>query len=119
VSDRRRALGAAGEELTAAWYRDAGYEVLSRNWRCPEGELDLVVARRGIVVFCEVKTRRGDAFGAPFEAVTAAKQRRLRVLAARWLDEHRSPRVGIRFDVASVDARRGFAPRVDVIEGAF
>lgn len=119
MSDRRRALGAAGEELTAAWYRDAGYEVLSRNWRCPEGELDLVVARRGVIVFCEVKTRRGDAFGAPFEAVTASKQRRLRVLAARWLDEHGPRRAGIRFDVASVDARRGYRPTVDVIEGAF
>ena len=119
MGDRRRALGAAGEELTAAWYRDAGYEVLSRNWRCAEGELDLVVERHGVIVFCEVKTRRGDAFGAPFEAVTAAKQRRLRVLAARWLDEHRPRRVSIRFDVASVDAPRGFAPRVDLIEGAF
>jgi len=119
VSDSRRTLGAAGEELTAAWYRDAGYEILARNWRCDSGELDLVVCRDGVVVFCEVKTRRGDTFGAPFEAVTASKQRRLRVLAARWLGEHRPRRVGIRFDVASVDARRGYRPVVDVIEGAF
>ena len=119
MTEQRRALGAAGEALTAAWYRDAGYEVLARNWRCAEGELDLVLRRRGVIVFCEVKTRRGDAFGAPYEAVTPTKQRRLRVLAARWLAEHRTRRVAIRFDVASVDARRGTRPRVDVIEGAF
>ena len=70
MPDRRRALGAAGEDVAAAWYRAAGYEVLARNWRCREGELDLVVAGSGVVVFCEVKTRRGDAFGLPSEAVT-------------------------------------------------
>ena len=119
MGDRRRTLGAAGESLTASWYRDAGYEVLDRNWRCSDGELDLVLRRDGVIVFCEVKTRRSDAFGAPFEAVTATKQRRLRVLATRWLDEHRPRRTGIRFDVASVDARRGYRPIVDVIENVF
>jgi putative endonuclease len=93
--------------------------VLDRNWRCRDGELDLVVARDGVVAFCEVKTRRGDTFGQPFEAVTVMKQRRLRGLAVRWLDEHPQRRVDLRFDVASVYARRGYAPRVEVLEAAF
>ena len=93
--------------------------VLDRNWRCRDGELDLVVAGDRVVVFCEVKTRRSDAFGQPFEAVTFTKQRRLRGLAARWLDEHPQRGVDLRFDVASVYARRGYAPRVDVLEAAF
>ena len=119
MPDARRALGDSGEELVAAWYRERGYRVLDRNWRCREGELDLVVARDGAIVFCEVKTRRGSAFGAPFEAVTFTKQRRLRALAVRWLREHPHGRADLRFDVASVYARRGDAPDVQVIEGAF
>ena len=72
----------------ARWYADAGYRVLDRNWRCREGELDVVVARGSVLVFCEVKTRRSTAFGVPAEAVTVTKQRRLRTLAMRWLDAH-------------------------------
>jgi putative endonuclease len=119
-SDARRALGAAGEGAVAGWYEAAGYEVVDRNWRCREGELDLVVARGNEIVFCEVKTRRGLAFGAPVEAVTRTKQQRIRVLALRWLAEHADRRArDLRFDVASVLAVRGTAPVIEVIEGAF
>jgi putative endonuclease len=118
--DTRRALGAAGEDAVARWYTAAGYQLLDRNWRCREGELDLVLAAPGSVVFCEVKTRRGTGFGTPAEAVTATKQRRLRTLAARWLAAHPHARAReLRFDVASVLALRGEAPVIDVIEGAF
>ena len=119
-ADARRALGAAGEEAVARWYIGAGYQVLDRNWRCREGELDLVVARPGTVVFCEVKTRRSTNFGVPAEAVTATKQRRLRTLAARWLAAHPEARAReLRFDVAAVLAARAAAPVIDVIEAAF
>jgi putative endonuclease len=120
AADARRTLGDAGEELVARWYTEAGYRVLDRNWRCREGELDVVVARAKVLVFCEVKTRRSTAFGAPSEAVTYAKQRRLRTLAMRWLDAHPDARAPtLRFDVASVLALRDVAPVVEVIEGAF
>ena len=116
----RRALGIAGEDAAAAWYEANGYEVVARNWRCREGELDLVLTRDRVLVFCEVKTRRTTAFGVPAEAVTITKQRRLRTLAMRWLDAHPRPRAGtLRFDVASVLAARGGPPVIDVIEGAF
>jgi putative endonuclease len=95
--------------------------VLTRNWRCREGELDLVAARARCVVFCEVKTRTGTGFGTPAEAVTGEKQRRLRRLATRWLGEQ-SPSGGfadVRFDVASVTLRPGADPDIEVIEGAF
>jgi len=117
--DPRRALGATGEELASAWYVERGYKVLDRNWRCREGELDLVLGTSAVVVFCEVKTRRTAAFGAPFEAVTSTKQRRLRVLAALWLDEHPQRGADLRFDVASVYAPRDGAPRIEVIQAAF
>lgn len=121
-ADRRRLdLGARGEDLVAAWYTSRGYAVLSRNWRCREGELDLVVARERDVIFCEVKTRTGTGFGLPAEAVTAEKQRRLRRLAARWLGEQRPSRGfdEIRFDVACVTLGAGGTPDLEVIEAAF
>lgn len=119
-SNFRRTLGDAGEELVARWYADAGYRVLDRNWRCREGELDVIAARREVLVFCEVKTRRSTAFGTPAEAVTSTKQRRLRTLAMRWLDEHpRARGRTLRFDVASVLAPRDTPPVIDVIENAF
>jgi putative endonuclease len=95
-----------------------GYRIVARNWRCREGEIDLVVwSRRGDLVFCEVKTRSSARFGVPAEAVTPVKQRRLRVLAARFLAAHGSEVAGrrsLRFDVAAVTAGR-----VEVIEAAF
>lgn len=112
----RRRLGAAGEEQAAAWYQAAGYQVLDRNWRCREGELDLVCRRGDTLVFCEVKTRSSDAFGHPAEAVTAAKAHRIRTLAGRWLGaEPSTARPGeIRFDVAAI-----LAGDLEVIENAF
>ena len=115
MTHARRALGASGEELVAGWYEARGYRVLDRNWRCQRGELDIVVSRGALVVFCEVKTRTSDAFGVPAEAVTRTKQARLRRLGAQWLEQAGGRGAGeIRFDVASV--LRG---DVEVIEAAF
>ena len=120
MADARQVLGAAGEDAVARWYARGGYQLIDRNWRCREGELDLVVARDPVLVFCEVKTRRSTAFGSPAEAVTITKQRRLRTLATRWLAAHPDTRArALRFDVASVLAARGAEPVIDVIEGAF
>ena len=115
MTEVRRALGARGEAAVAAWYEARGYEVLARNWTCREGELDLVVRQGRMFVFCEVKTRTSDAFGAPAEAVTRAKQDRLRRLAARWLEDDAPVRAReIRFDVAAV-----LDDAIEVLEGAF
>ena len=112
---QRAALGAAGEAAAARWYETGGYTIVARNWRCRDGELDLVVAKGRLYVFCEVKTRTSDAFGLPAEAVTRQKQARIRRLAARWLEEAAPARPrSIRFDVASV--QDGV---VEMIEGAF
>ncbi len=115
MTQARQQLGRSGEEAVAAWYEGQGYQVVVRNWRCRDGELDLVVRRGRVYVFCEVKTRTSDAFGAPQEAVTRTKQTRIRHLAARWLRESAPvSAVGIRFDVASV-----MDGQVEVLEGAF
>jgi putative endonuclease len=89
--------------------------VVARNWRCRDGELDLVLRSGRSYVFCEVKTRTSTAFCAPVEAVTKDKQRRIRRLAARYLAEAATLRPRqIRFDVASV-----LDGKLEVLEGAF
>ena len=114
MPDRRRALGAAGEARAAAWYEARGYRVVARNWRCREGELDLVVRRGRTLVFVEVKARRTDRFGSPLEAVTWQKQQRLRRLALRYLEATGGGAGAMRFDVVSI-----LAGRIEVVEAAF
>ncbi len=115
LAAHNRSLGRAGEKLAADWYESHGYEVVARNWRCREGELDLVARRGRTIVFCEVKARGSEAFGSPAEAVTRTKQVRIRRLATRWMESDASRRARIiRFDVAAV--LRG---ELEVIEGAF
>ena len=121
MSGARIELGRWGEDLAAQHLVATGAVVLDRNWRCREGELDLVAREPdGTVVFCEVKTRSGTAFGEPAEAVGPVKARRIRGLAARWLQEHPPDgRRELRFDVVGVVRVRGQAPRVQHLRGAF
>lgn len=108
-----------GEGAAWALYRSRGYRLVARNWRCPLGELDLVVARGDLLVFCEVKARAGSRLGAPFEAVTAAKQRKLRHLAEAFVAAVPPTAVTYRFDVASVTWNPDGPPAVHVFEDAF
>ncbi|HEY1990764.1 MAG TPA: YraN family protein [Acidimicrobiales bacterium] len=117
-SNRRQALGAEGESTAAAWYEAQGYEILERNWRRREGEIDLIVRRGRTVAFSEVKTRSSDRFGTGAESVVVPKQRRIRRLASRWLSEL-TPASGrelveLRFDVVSI-----VGGEIEVIEDAF
>jgi len=125
VQDRPRerpTLGSIGEDAALRWYRDRGYKVVARNWRCPLGELDLVLSRGGLLVFCEVKSRAGSAFGGGFDAVTWRKQRKLRQLGEVFLLTSGTNPARVRFDVASVLVRSGGrrgAIEVEVFEDAF
>jgi putative endonuclease len=115
----RRSVGAAGEVATLRRYLDTGYELVARNWRCPIGEIDLILSRVGLLVFCEVKTRLGAGLGGGYEAVTWRKQRKLRQLAEVFLLTRRVDPSRIRFDVASVIAGPGHAMSVELFEDAF
>jgi len=122
VADLARAdLGRIGEDAALARYLDLGYRLVARNWRCRLGELDLVVSNpeRNLLVFCEVKCRRGRAYGEPFEAVHHAKQRKLRDLAQAFLQAAPSIAWSVRFDVASVTVDGSGRVRVHVFEDAF
>ena len=119
MRDERREVGAAGEAAVASWYEGAGFTVLDRNWRVRDGELDIVARRGSTVVFCEVKTRRSDAFGTGAEAVTARKQARCASSRCNGWTGASARAEQLRFDVASVrpDGRGGWI--VDVFEAAF
>jgi putative endonuclease len=112
-------LGIQGERIAAAFLARAGLHVLDRNWRCRDGELDLVARDGDALVFCEVKTRRGTGYGHPVEAVTHAKQRRLRMLAQRWLAAHDEHAPELRFDVVGVLVRPGRPALVTHLRAAF
>ena len=118
----RQVLGAAGEDAVAARYIALGFTVLDRNWRDGRrGEIDLVLRDRSLVVACEVKTRSSTAFGDGAEAITHAKQLRMRRVATAWAMAHRDELgwVDLRIDVAVVRWPRGAAlPEIEVIEGA-
>ena len=118
LTSHNQSFGAWGEDLVAEWYRARGYEIVERNWRCRQGELDIIASRDLVIVICEVKTRATADFGSPALAVDANKQQRLRRLAAHWLSENPNNRVSVRFDVAAV-----IGPKEDVslevIESAF
>lgn len=120
--DGRIPLGRYGEQLAVEHLQAAGWQVLDRNWRCREGELDIVARDGQTLVFCEVKTRSGTGFGAPAEAVTAVKARRIRRLAARYLAESAAGGRSwpeLRFDVLGVIRSRGQRTRVEHLRGAF
>jgi len=115
------ALGRYGEQVAADHLVAAGMVLLDRNWRCREGELDLVARDvDGTVVFVEVKTRSGTGFGEPSEAVGRVKAARVRALALRWLAQGRPAGAGeLRFDVVSIVRRRGSGPVITHLRGAF
>ncbi len=111
-------LGARGERIAEAYLTDLGFRVIDRNWRCRQGELDIVARDGDALVFCEVKTRRGTGYGHPVEAVTAAKQKRLRLLAQRWLAAHDEHAPDLRFDVVGVLVRGERPALVTHLRGA-
>lgn len=115
------AVGRFGEDVAAAHLTAAGLDVIERNWRCREGELDIVARDGAELVFAEVKTRSSLAFGAPAEAIDWAKASRIRRLAVLWMQEHRGAEFwsSVRFDVVAVVRHRGRGVDVLHLRGAF
>lgn len=103
--------------MAERYLRDRGLTILERNWRCPLGEIDLVARDGGVLVVCEVKTRRGTTYGSPIDAVTARKLARLRRLAAAWLQERGGGFSDVRVDVVGVFTPHGAPCQLEHLVG--
>lgn len=117
MSKERIRLGQLGEGLAVEHISQQGMLVLSRNWRCRWGEIDIVALDRDQLVIVEVKTRRSARHGPPFEAVTPQKMARLRRLGAAWLADRGGRVSKIRIDVVGVSIRKGSATVVEHRKG--
>lgn len=113
-TDERQKRGLAGEEQAIRYLLSRGWALMAHRFRVGHAEIDLIVRRGDLVAFVEVKTRRGDAFGSPFAAVTGPKRRELVKVARVWVDRFGRPSDIYRFDcVGVVDGR------LDHLEDAF
>lgn len=101
-TENTRHIGSAYERMAEDFLRKAGYRILTRNYRCPAGEIDLVAGDGPVLVFCEVKYRKTESRGAPAEAVTVKKQKTLSRCALYYLTETGKWGMPCRFDVIGI-----------------
>ncbi len=111
--------GQKGEQLAVGWYKKNGWQIVSRNYRTRQGEIDLVAAKGDVLAFVEVKTRTGNMLFRPAEAVDRRKQRRIIAAAECFLADYDGPQQQIRFDVLEVYPEKRGAERFFCIEQAF
>jgi putative endonuclease len=110
-------LGIRGERIAERHLVARGMTLLDRNWRCPQGEIDLVLRDGDVLVVCEVKARSSEVCGSPHEAVTAEKLGRLQRLALHWMEAHDVHPVEVRIDLVAVRCPRRGAAVVDHVPG--
>jgi putative endonuclease len=116
----RQNTGKIGEEVTVRFLEQRGYRILSRNFRCYLGEIDIIARQNGELVFIEVKTRTSQIFGLPQEAVGYRKQKKLKQLALFYITMHQPKEKGYRFDVVAVTLGfSGGLPQIELIKNAF
>ena len=113
-------FGRAGEERAARHLTANGFRILDRNWRCPQGELDIVAETAGMIVVVEVKTRASEAFGHPFEAIDRRKAQRLWRLALAWIAVHPDEAKGrhLRLDAIALTGPDPRTARLEHLEDA-
>jgi putative endonuclease len=117
VADRRKALGIWGERLAADHLARAGYGIIQTNYRCPQGEIDIVAREGQTIVFVEVRTRRSLTQGTPLESITLAKQKKLIEVSQAYLQEHELEGADWRIDVVAVTAL-GDRPQIRLVRSA-
>ena len=112
-------VGVTGERLAVDYLKGLGYEILQRNFRCRQGEIDIIARRDDCLVFVEVRTKKGREFGTPEESITSSKKEKLIALAEAYLQTLASPPLSWRIDVVAVElAPDGGLLRLDHIENA-
>jgi len=118
MSTTKRDLGQRGEQLATAYLRGQGYGIVTTNWRCAHGELDIVARKDETLVFVEVRTRRAAGTDEAFESVNPHKQNRLERLAYAYLDAHNLHEADWRVDVIGVAISSSGRPLIEHVENA-
>ena len=116
---KRRDTGILGEKLAKDFLKKRGYHIKETNYRCPEGEIDIVAKHKDTLVFIEVRAKKSLEFGSPEESITPAKMGRLRAAAAHYRQTHNNLPQLWRIDVVAVELnQKGELSRIEVIENA-
>jgi len=116
---KRRDTGILGEKLAQDFLKKQGYRIKETNYRCPEGEIDIVARHKDYLVFIEVRTKTSLEFGSPEESITPTKMGRLRTTAARYQQTHDNLPPLWRIDVVAVELnQQGKLSRIELIENA-
>jgi len=116
---KRRDTGILGEKLAGDFLKKRGYRIYETNYRCPEGEVDIVARHKDSLVFIEVRSKRSLEFGSPEESITPTKMERLRAVAAHYRQTHNNLPPLWRIDVVAVEIdRKGKPLRIELIENA-
>jgi len=116
---KRRDTGILGEKLARDFLRKRDYNILETNYRCPEGEIDIIARHKGSLVFIEVRTKKSLQFGTPEESITPTKMEKLRTVAARYQQTHDNLPSTWRIDVVAIEMdKKGKPSRIELIENA-
>ena len=116
---KRRDAGILGEKLAGDFLKKRGYRIKETNYRCPQGEIDIVAKHKDSLVFIEVRTKTSLEFGSPEESITPAKKERMRAAALHYQQAHNDLPLLWRIDVVAVELdRKGELSRIELIENA-
>ncbi len=116
---KRRDTGILGEKLARDFLERRGYRIVETNYRCPEGEIDIVAKHKDYLVFVEVRTKKSLEFGSPEESITPAKKERMKAAAYHYQQTHDNLPSLWRIDVVAVELdQKGKLSRIELIENA-
>jgi putative endonuclease len=116
---KRKEIGNAGEKLAKDFLKKKGYKIRETNFRCREGEIDIVAEKKGCLVFVEVRTKTGSVFGSSEESVTFSKKEKVIASALTYLSQHKDLPDSWRIDFVAVELDpKGKATRIEIIENA-
>ncbi len=119
MSDKKKVIGKVGEQLATAYLKQNGFHIIERNYRQKWGEIDIIARDKKTIVFVEVKTRKSNRFGSPFEAVTTRKQQQIARTAHDYLCRNNLFNKSARFDVIGIILSRDDKPSIELIQNAF
>jgi putative endonuclease len=119
INMKRRDTGLLGEQIACEFLDKHGYDIVETNYRCSEGEIDIIAKQKDMLVFVEVRTKRSYQFGSPEESITTTKKERLRAVAERYGQEHDNIPLSWRIDVMAIQLDKSYGvKRIQLIENA-